>query len=234
MCLAAADDVTRQRCMRIIRTASAVAASSSLHNIASAAALTPELFLMRSLPAVTAVVAALGKAAVGGLDLPALRAAGVKVECIAEGIDLCSLIAAGFTSKDVKEAKVGVRRLIDDGCDACQIKDLGITVDAAAFRAAGCDWTTVRAKGFTATQVKAAGCDLTSAQSADYDVGSLVAAFGYDACAAAGCDVSSVVIVSRAPALLHAHTCARRGPRPLTLPPTSLSLHFSATAPTCT
>ena len=208
MCLAAADEVTRQRCMRITRAARAAAASSSVHTIASAAALTPELFLMRSLPAVTAVVAALGKAAVRGLDLRALTAAGVTVESIAEGIDLCSLKAAGFTSKDGKEAKGGVARLIDDGCDASQIRDLGIAVDAAAFRAASYDWTTVRAKGFTAEQVKAAGCDLTSAQSAGYEVGSLVAAFGYDACTAAGCDMSSIILVSRTPALLHACACA--------------------------
>ena len=60
MCLAAADDVTRRRCVRIIEAASAGGASSSLPNIASSAALTPGLFMMRSLPAVNAVLAALG------------------------------------------------------------------------------------------------------------------------------------------------------------------------------
>ena len=68
VCLAAADDATRQRCVRVIQAASAGGASSSLHHIASAAALTGELLKMKSLPAVNAVMAALGKADVGGLD----------------------------------------------------------------------------------------------------------------------------------------------------------------------
>jgi hypothetical protein len=66
--IAAADDVTRRRCVRVIQAASAGDASSSLHHIASAAALTAELLKMKSLPAVNAVMAALGKAEVGGLD----------------------------------------------------------------------------------------------------------------------------------------------------------------------
>jgi hypothetical protein len=67
VCLAAADDATRQRCVRVIQAASA-GVSSSLQDIASAAALTAELLKMKSLPAVNAVLAALGKAEVGGLD----------------------------------------------------------------------------------------------------------------------------------------------------------------------
>ena len=78
--LAAADDVTRQRCVRIIEAASAGGASSSLPDIAASAALTPGLFMMRSLPAVNAVLAALGRPAVKALDLPSLDAAGWHID----------------------------------------------------------------------------------------------------------------------------------------------------------
>jgi hypothetical protein len=60
--------------MQIIRAASDCAYSSLL-DIALAAAMTPDLFSMQSLPAVNAVLSALGKAAFVGLDLPSLKAA---------------------------------------------------------------------------------------------------------------------------------------------------------------
>jgi len=75
--LAAADDVTRQRCVRIIEAASA---SSSSPEIAASAALTPDFFMMQSLLAVNAVLAALGKPAVKALDLPSLDAAGWHID----------------------------------------------------------------------------------------------------------------------------------------------------------
>ena len=81
VCLAAADDVTRQRCVRAIQAASAGGCSSSLQDIASAVALTRDLIKMQSLPAVNAVLAALGK------DAAALKAA---------GFDLSSLVKKGF------------------------------------------------------------------------------------------------------------------------------------------
>jgi hypothetical protein len=74
--LAAADDVTRQRCVRAIQVASAGSGCSSLQDIASAVALTPDLFWMQSLPAVNAVMAALDKAAAKGLDAKSLKDAG--------------------------------------------------------------------------------------------------------------------------------------------------------------
>ena len=167
--LAAADDVTRQRCVRIIEAASAGGASSSLPDIAASAALTPGLFMMRSLTAVNAVLAAFGRPAVGGLDAPSLKAA---------------------------------------GCNS------------AVCRAAGCDWSSIRAVGFSAAEAKAAGCDPASAQAAGYDVPSLLAAYGYDAVAAAGCDVSffaafkgrekdlsSCILVSFC-FVLHTHACS--------------------------
>ena len=83
MHLAAADDVTRRRCVRIIEAASAGGASSSLPDIASSAALTRGLLDMKSLAAVKAVLAALGVA----IDHPSLKAV---------GYDPPSLKAAGF------------------------------------------------------------------------------------------------------------------------------------------
>ena len=80
VCLAAADDVTRQRCVRIIEAASAGGASSSLLDIASSAALTRGLLDMKSLSAVKAVLAALGVAMdhlsvkAAGFDLPSFKA----------------------------------------------------------------------------------------------------------------------------------------------------------------
>jgi hypothetical protein len=76
VCLAAADDVTRQRCVRAIQAASACGSCSSLQDIASVVALTPDLFWMQSLPAVNAVLAALGNAAAKGLDAKSLNDAG--------------------------------------------------------------------------------------------------------------------------------------------------------------
>jgi hypothetical protein len=67
--LAAADDVTRQRCMGALQAATTYSASSSLLDIASAAAITQNLTDMQSFRALNAVMAALGKTGVGGLDL---------------------------------------------------------------------------------------------------------------------------------------------------------------------
>jgi len=78
--LAAVDDVTRQRCMRIIEAASAGA--SPMKDIASAAALTSDLLKM-NLFAVNAVLAALGKAAVKNLSASSLIAGGFDHEIIA-------------------------------------------------------------------------------------------------------------------------------------------------------
>ena len=77
--LAAADDATRQRCVRVIQAASAGGGCSSLQDIASAVALTRDLIGMQSLPAVNAVLAALGKAAAKGVDAKSLKGAGFDV-----------------------------------------------------------------------------------------------------------------------------------------------------------
>jgi hypothetical protein len=121
MCLAATDDVTRQRCVRIIEAASA----SSLPDIASSAALTRDLLDMKSLSAVKAVLAALGVA----IDHPSLKAV---------GYDLLSLKAAGF-SFSAAEAKAA-------GCDPASAQAAGydlislvVAYGYDAVKAAGCD-----------------------------------------------------------------------------------------------
>ena len=70
--LAAADDVTRQCCMRAIQAASAGGASSYLHDIASSAVFTRGLMNIKSISAIKAVLAALGVA----MDHPSVKAAG--------------------------------------------------------------------------------------------------------------------------------------------------------------
>ncbi len=108
MVLAAADDGTRQRCIRVIRAASLGFASSSLQDIASAAALTRDLiFGLKSLHAVNAILTALGKSAVKGLDIQSFKAAGVNL-AIAQtaGYDVPSLVAA-----------FGLDSVASSGCD---------------------------------------------------------------------------------------------------------------------
>jgi hypothetical protein len=119
--LAAGDDATRQRCVRVIQAASAGGASSSLHHISSAVAVTGELLKMKSLPAVNAVMTALGKAKVKGLDVPSFKAA---------GLTLSDFKAAGFDPKSLQSAGYDVLSLIADfgydavassGCDVSSI-----------------------------------------------------------------------------------------------------------------
>ena len=85
MFLAAVDNVTRQCCVRIIEAASVGGASSlrDMREIASSVALSPDLFMMQSVPAVNAVLAALGRPAVGGLDARSLDAAGWHIDVLA-------------------------------------------------------------------------------------------------------------------------------------------------------
>ena len=97
---------------------------------------------------------------------------------------------------------------------------LSLSTPALSSRPPECDWAALKKDGFSARELRLTGCDLSSAQAVGYDARSLMSAFGYDAVVAAGCDVSSCVLASHTPALLHVHT---------KLTPISLSL--SATAP---
>ncbi len=146
--LAASDDVTRQRCVRIIQAASACSLSSHPQDIAPAAALSSDLMSMKSVKAIKTILSALKIS----WSHPVVKAA---------GLDLQSLKAAGFS--------------------------------VGAFVYAGCNWEDVAALGFPLQEIKAAGCDIMTAKNAGYDELSLAAAFGLDAAAAAGCDVSFLI-----------------------------------------
>ncbi len=142
--LAAADNVTQQRCMRAIQAAS-VGAYSPLQDIASAVALTRDLFNMQNLSAVNAVLAALGRAAVKGLDVTSLKAAGFDAAaCAAAGCSWADMKTAGFTAMEVKYA----------GCDITCAKAAGYNGDSIfeaftleAAIAAGCDASFVLVSG---------------------------------------------------------------------------------------
>ena len=146
MCLAAADDATRQRCVRALQAASAGSFSSSLQGIACAVALTRDLISMQSLPAVNAVLAALGKAAAKGLDAKSLKEAGFDAKELKDaGFDLTVLKASGFSAATLKDA----------GCDSAALREAGF--DAAALKAAGFDLAALKAAGFDDAALKAAG-----------------------------------------------------------------------------
>jgi hypothetical protein len=118
--LAASDDVTRQHCMRIIEAASS-GATSPLQDIASAAALTRDLFGMQDLSTVNAVLAALGRAAVNGLDAVSLKASGCDAAfCAAVGCSWREIKSASYTLAEAKAA----------GCDAASAKAAGHDEDS--------------------------------------------------------------------------------------------------------
>ena len=123
MCLAAADDVTRQRCVRIIEAASAGGASSSLPDIASSAALTRGLLDLKSLAAVKAVLAALDVA----IDHPSLKAV---------GFDLPSLKAAGFSAAALKSAGCSFSALVLAGFSAAELTEAGFSSEVKVSYAA--------------------------------------------------------------------------------------------------
>ena len=137
VCLAAADDVTRQRCVRAIQAASAGGGCSSLQDIASSVALSRDLIGMQSLPAVNAVLAALGKAAAKGLDANSLKGA---------GFDASSLVKAGFDAAALKKAGFDCNSLVKAGFDCSSLAKAGF--DAAALRGAG----------FSVRDITFAGC----------------------------------------------------------------------------
>ena len=125
VCLAAADDVTRQRCVRAIQAASAGGGCSSLQDIASSVALTRDLIGMQSLPAVNAVLAALGKAAAKGLDANSLKGAGFDCSSLVKaGFDLSSLVKAGFDAASLKGAGFSIRDITFAGCmtECCVVR----------------------------------------------------------------------------------------------------------------
>ncbi len=130
--------------MQIIRAASDCAYSSLL-DIALAAAMTPDLFSMQSLPAVNAVLSALGKAAFVGLDLPSLKAA---------NFGRCHFLtyrAAGFDAQSLKDEGFTLKQLKDAGCDY-----------ASALKISQSSYDLLQLiKEFGYHRVAASGCDVS-------------------------------------------------------------------------
>jgi hypothetical protein len=72
--------------------------------------------MMRSVRAVNAVLAALGRPAVSALDAPSLKAAGFdSATCVAAGCDWSTIRAAGFSAVEVKAS----------GCDTASAQAAG-------------------------------------------------------------------------------------------------------------
>jgi ribosomal protein L13E len=131
-----------------------------------------------------------------GFDLPSMKAAGYDAAAFrAARCSWTDLFAAGFTASEVKAAGCDISAARAAGFDLPSLKAAGY--DAAAFRAARCSWAEMNTgAGFTARELRPFGCDFASAKSAGYDVANLVSAFGSDAVAAAGVDLSSRILVS--------------------------------------
>jgi len=109
--LAADDEVTRQRCLRIMQAACADSISTTLQSIASAAALTRNLFCMKSAAAVTAVLSALSV----GMNEVSFNAINFNLALLKEfqfeardlraaGFNLADMQAAGFNARELKAA----------------------------------------------------------------------------------------------------------------------------------
>lgn len=143
--LAAEDEVTRQRCMRIIEAAGTDA--SPLQNIASAMALTRDLLDMNCLSAIKAVLTALGVPMSDpslnsvGLDLPSLKAA---------GFDAAAFVSCEYDWATIKRAGFSVAEVKAAGCNA------------ASAIGAGYDLPSLKAGGFNATTLKLAGCSFSA------------------------------------------------------------------------
>ena len=159
--LAAADDVTRQRCMRIIQAASA-GASSPLQDIASAVSLTRDLLDMKSLPAIKAVLAVLDVAMSSpslkavSLDLPSLKAAGFDAAAFkAAGYECLAMKVAGFTAAQVKSAGCDAASAMAAGYDLPSLKTAGY--GAAALKSVGYVFSALVTAGFSASELTEAG-----------------------------------------------------------------------------
>jgi hypothetical protein len=180
VCLAAADDVTRQRCVRIIEAASAGDAYSSLPDIASSAALTRGLLGMKSGAAVKAVLAALGVA----MDHPSLKAV---------GYDLPSLKAAGFDLAAFRAA----------GCEWSTIRAAGFS--AAEAKAAGCDLASARAVYDMSSLLVAYGYDAVKA--AGFDVSRILVSSLLCTCARTHAHTDFSFSPPARSAMAHTFTC---------------------------
>ena len=142
MCLAAADDATRQRCVRALQAAGAGNFSSSLQHIASTVALKRSLFGMRSVAAITAALTALridvnqqslaaanfnfsllkalhfdpSHLRAGGFDAGTLKAYGCTAEELMPlyGLNLAALVKLGYNVKQLKAAGFGQEEVLNE------------------------------------------------------------------------------------------------------------------------
>jgi hypothetical protein len=157
VCLAAADDVTRQRCVHAIQAASAGGCCSSLQDIASSVALTHDLIGMQSLPALNAVLAALGKAAAKGLDANSLKRVGFDCSSLVRaGFDAAALKGAGFDCSSLVRAGFDLSSLVKAGFDAAALKREGF--DLSSLVKAGFDAAALNTAGFSIRDITFAGC----------------------------------------------------------------------------
>ncbi len=146
VCLAAADDETRQRCVRVIQAASAGGASSSLQDIALIVALTHALMSTKSVDRIKAVITVLGidmtdmSLKAFGFDLPSIKAAGCNAAAFRTArCDWTIIKQAGFSAFELKNA----------GCDIETARLLGYDVGSLIL-------------GFGFVAVVASGCDVSS------------------------------------------------------------------------
>lgn len=112
--LAADDDITRQRCLQIMQIACAGNTSSTLQSIASTAALTRNLFCLKSVAAISAVLAALR------VDMTdsSLRAVNFDFSLLKEfHFEARELRAVGFNCADLQDAGFNARELKAAGYD---------------------------------------------------------------------------------------------------------------------
>jgi hypothetical protein len=106
--LAADDDITRQRCLQIMQIACAGDTSSTLQSIASTAALTRNLFCLKSVAAITAVFAALRV----DMNDSSLRAVNFDFSLLKEfQFEARDLRTVGFNCADLQDAGFNAREL---------------------------------------------------------------------------------------------------------------------------
>ena len=163
--LAAADDRTRERCVRMIQAASADIISSSIPDLASTVILSRDLLAMKSIAAIKAGLAALG------VD--------VSEQCL-------KLVKFPFSS--LKHFGFDLRQLISEGFDAATMKHAGFTaaeMTAAKFDlpllvAGGYSVKELRSAGFAALQLKGAGCSAQQMKDGGIPIADMIELHGLD------------------------------------------------------
>ena len=100
-------------------------------------ALTHDLIGMQSLPALNAVLAALGKAAAKGLDVNSLKGVGFNCSSLVRaGFDAAAFKGAGFDCSSLVRAGFDLSSLVKAGFDAAALKNAGFSIRDITF--AGC------------------------------------------------------------------------------------------------